>query len=318
MRYFITGGAGFIGANFVEALISTFDPDLEAITVFDKLTYAGNPRNLQKSLQDPRVKLVIGDICDSETLRQEMIGHDVVLNFAAESHVDRSINSAEHFVKTNILGAFNVLEMARSVKIKTIVHISTDEVYGSLKGGAAHEEYPLLPNSPYAASKAASDLIVRSFITTYGMDIRITRCCNNYGKYQFTEKFIPVIINSLINGKDIPVYGNGNNFREWIHVNDHCLGIWTVLTLGTAGETYNIGTDTILSNIELVNSLSKTFGLSDSKIKFVTDRLGHDYRYSLDSKKIRSLGWSPKIEFASGIRETIQWYKDHIANWWEG
>ena len=206
MRYFITGGAGFIGSNFIEELLNDQVADIDKITVFDKLTYAGNPRNLEIALQDTRVKLYVGDICDRLILQDQMKDHDIVVHFAAESHVDRSINSAYPFIETNVLGTLNVLESARETGIQTIIHISTDEVYGSLENGSADESYPLLPNSPYAASKAASDLVTRSFFQTFGLDIRVTRCSNNYGKYQHPEKFIPVVINSILNQSKIPIY----------------------------------------------------------------------------------------------------------------
>jgi dTDP-glucose 4,6-dehydratase len=316
MRYFVTGGSGFIGANFVEQLLITDDGTLEQVTIFDKLTYAGNPKNLQHSVSDPRVSLIVGDICDHESLTRQMMNHDLVVHFAAESHVDRSINSAAPFFETNVLGTLNVLESARDTGVKTVIHVSTDEVYGSLQVGSADESFPLLPNSPYAASKAASDLVVRSYYKTHKMDIRITRCANNYGKYQFPEKFIPVVISAALNGDEIPVYGDGKNIREWIHVVEHCKAILAVIKKGAPGEIYNIGSGFFLSNIELAQKICHLMNAPKTQISYVKDRKGHDFRYSLNSKKISNIYKSIDPDFDNYLTETIEWYKNH-QNWWD-
>jgi dTDP-glucose 4,6-dehydratase len=309
MRYFVTGGAGFIGSNYVEHLFRNV-AEMTSVTIYDKFTYAANPKNYQEFVDDPRLTVIKGDICDSHLLEKSMAGHDFVLHFAAESHVDRSIDDASTFVHTNVLGTFNVLEICRKVGVKTLIHISTDEVYGSLIEGSADETSPLQPNSPYAASKAASDMLARSYFMTHGLDVRTTRCCNNYGKYQYPEKVIPVFINKLKSGERLPIYGNGNNVREWIHVSDHVSGIQTVLERGIAGEIYNIGTGSHLSNNELATIIINLMGLNENMKSFVEDRKGHDFRYSVDSSKIMSLGFQNKIGLKVGLEETIKWYLD--------
>ena len=314
MRYFVTGGAGFIGSNFVEYLFENV-PNLSGVTIFDKFTYAANPKNYEKFLSDPRLKVIKGDVCELSLLEKSMNGHDFVIHFAAESHVDRSIDDASAFVQTNVLGTFNVLEASRKTKIKTVIHVSTDEVYGSLIEGSADETYPLLPNSPYAASKAASDLLARSYFVTHGLDVRTTRCCNNYGKYQFPEKVIPVFIRKILQGEELPIYGDGMNVREWIHVSDHSRGIQCVLENGNPGEIYNIGTGIYLSNNELADSLSSLLGIHHFTKQFVQDRKGHDFRYSVNFNKIASLGFKNQISFESGIQKTVEWYSDNIY-WW--
>jgi dTDP-glucose 4,6-dehydratase len=315
MRYFVTGGAGFIGSNFVEYLFENV-PELTGVTIFDKFTYAANPKNYEKFLTDPRLKVIKGDVCDLSFLENSMSGHDFVIHFAAESHVDRSIDDAAVFIQTNVLGTFNVLEASRITKIKTVIHVSTDEVYGSLVEDSADETYPLLPNSPYAASKAASDLLARSYFVTHGLDVRITRCCNNYGKYQFPEKVIPVFVRKLISGERLPIYGDGKNVREWIHVSEHARGIQIALEKGTPGEIYNIGTSANLSNNELARKIAECMDFDGDVMEYVSDRKGHDFRYSINSKKIESLGFKQKIDFQIALKETIEWY---IANpsWWD-
>jgi dTDP-glucose 4,6-dehydratase len=314
MRYFVTGGAGFIGSNFVEYLFKNV-PELTGVTIFDKFTYAANPKNYEKFLSDPRLKVIKGDICDLSFLEESMNGHDFVIHFAAESHVDRSIDDAAVFIQTNVLGTFNVLEASRKTKIKTVIHVSTDEVYGSLAEGSADETYPLLPNSPYAASKAASDLLARSYFVTHGLDVRTTRCCNNYGKYQFPEKVIPVIINSIQTGKKIPIYGTGTNIREWIHVKDHCKDILTVLINGEPGEIYNIGSGEFLTNLELARYICNLMAASEELIVYVKDRLGHDFRYSINSSKTNCLSKSNYTSLNKGLGDTINWYRQN-KNWW--
>ncbi len=311
----MTGGAGFIGSNYVECLLNEAE-GVTGVTIYDKFTYASNPKNYQDFNSDARLNVVTGDICDAVLLQESMANHDFVIHFAAESHVDRSINDASVFVQTNVLGTFNVLEASRKNGIKTVIHVSTDEVYGSLPKGSADESYSLAPNSPYAASKAASDLLARSYFVTYGLDVRTTRCCNNYGKYQFPEKVIPVFINKLSSGEKLPIYGDGKNVREWIHVSDHARGIQTVLEKGKAGEIYNIGTGAHLSNNDLASEIIKVMGLSENLKSYVADRQGHDFRYSVSSGKLEGLGFERKIEFENGLRETINWYQNN-QSWWD-
>ena len=314
MRYFVTGGAGFIGANYVEHLFNNV-ADVTGVTIYDKFTYASNPKNYQEFVNDPRLSVITGDICDSNLLESSMNNHDFVVHFAAESHVDRSIADASTFVQTNVLGTSNVLEASRTVGIKTVIHVSTDEVYGSLSVGSADEKYPLEPNSPYAASKAASDFLARSYFITHGLDVRTTRSCNNYGKYQYPEKVIPVFINKLKAGLKLPIYGDGKNVREWIHVSDHARGIQIALEKGNPGEVYNIGTGSHLSNNDLASKIIEVMGLDESMKSYVTDRQGHDFRYSVDSRKIESLGFERKIGFNDGLKITIDWYTSN-AGWW--
>lgn len=315
MRYFVTGGAGFIGSNYVEHLFKNVG-EVTGVTIYDKFTYAANPKNYQEFVDDPRLTVIKGDICDFNLLEKSMAGHDFVVHFAAESHVDRSIDDASAFVKTNVLGTFRVLEASRKVGIKKVIHISTDEVYGSLNEGSADELFPLHPNSPYAASKAASDLLVRSYFVTHGLDVRTTRCCNNYGKHQYPEKVIPVFIYKLKSQEVLPIYGDGKNVREWIHVSDHARGIQIALENGKPGEIYNIGTGQHFSNNDLATEIINLMGFDENMKTYVADRQGHDFRYSVNSQKIKSLGFKQKIDFESGLRETINWYKSN-QGWWE-
>jgi dTDP-glucose 4,6-dehydratase len=314
MRYFVTGGAGFIGSNYISHLFNHAE-DLTGVTIYDKFTYAANTKNFQEFTDDPRLTVIKGDICDSVSLENSMAGHDYVIHFAAESHVDRSIDDASAFVQTNVLGTFNVLEASRKLGVRTMIHVSTDEVYGSLLEGAADENYPLEPNSPYAASKAASDLLARSYFVTHRLDVRTTRCCNNYGRYQFPEKVIPVFIKKLNSEQQLPIYGDGKNVREWIHVSDHARGLQTVLEKGKAGEIYNIGTGSYLSNNDLASEIINMMGLDETMKSYVTDRQGHDFRYSVDSRKIESLGFERKIDFKDGLKATIDWYTIN-SGWW--
>ncbi len=315
MRYFVTGGAGFIGSNYVEHLFRNVK-GVTGVTIYDKFTYAANPKNYQEFVGDPRLLVIKGDICDSNLLEKSMAEHDFVIHFAAESHVDRSIDDAAAFVETNVLGTFRVLEASRKVGIKTIIHVSTDEVYGSLSDGSAKETFPLEPNSPYAASKAASDLLARSYFVTHGLDVRTTRCCNNYGKHQYPEKVIPVFINKLKSRHVLPIYGDGKNVREWIHVSDHARGIQIALENGKPGEIYNIGTGQHFSNNDLASEIIRLMGFDESMKSYITDRQGHDFRYSVDSEKLESLGFEGKIDFNEGLKTTIDWY---VANsgWWD-
>jgi dTDP-glucose 4,6-dehydratase len=315
MRYFVTGGAGFIGSNYVEYLFREVG-GVTGVSIYDKFTYAANPKNYQEFADDPRLTVIEGDICDARLLEKSMEGHDYVVHFAAESHVDRSINDASAFVQTNVLGTFNVLESSRKSNVKTMIHVSTDEVYGSLFEGSADEDYPLKPNSPYAASKAASDLLARSYFSTYELDVRTTRCCNNYGKHQFPEKVIPVFVNTLNSQKKLPIYGDGRNVREWIHVSDHARGIQTVLESGSPGEIYNIGTGSHLSNNDLASEIISIMDFTESMKSYVTDRQGHDFRYSVNSQKIESLGFKRIVDFNAGLKETIDWYTANPL-WWD-
>jgi dTDP-glucose 4,6-dehydratase len=315
MRYFVTGGAGFIGSNYVGHLFHNVH-EVTSVTIYDIFTYAANPKNYQEFAGDPRLAVIKGDICDSDLLEKSMAGHDFVVHFAAESHVDRSIDEASAFVETNVLGTYRVLEASRKVGIKTVIHVSTDEVYGSLREGSADETYPLKPNSPYAASKASSDLIARSYFVTHGLDVRITRCCNNYGKYQYPEKVIPVFINKLNSGQKLPIYGNGQNIREWIHVSDHAKGVQTVLEKGNPGEIYNIGTGTHLSNNDLADEILVFMNFDNDMKSYVEDRLGHDFRYSVNFSKIEELGFKNRVPLDRGIQETIEWYKSNF-DWWD-
>jgi dTDP-glucose 4,6-dehydratase len=315
VRYFVTGGAGFIGSNYVEHLFNNVE-EVTGVTIYDKFTYAANPKNYQDFVGDPRLSVIKGDICDSELLEKSMAGHDFVVHFAAESHVDRSIDDASVFVETNVLGTFRVLEAGRKVGVRTVIHVSTDEVYGSLSEGSADETFPLQPNSPYAASKAASDLLARSYFVTHGLDVRLTRCCNNYGKYQYPEKVIPVFINKLNSGQKLPIYGDGRNVREWIHVSDHARGIQTALEKGNPGEIYNIGTGSHLSNNDLADNILLLMNFDNKMKSYVEDRLGHDFRYSVSSSKIEELGFKNKVLLDSGLQDTIEWYKSNL-DWWD-
>lgn len=315
MKYFVTGGAGFIGSNYVNLLLSETE-DVESVTVFDNFTYAANPKNLEKHISDPRLKIFRGDICDPESVRKELSGHDTVVHFAAESHVDRSIEDSSVFVRTNVLGTYVLLEAARQNNIEIFMHVSTDEVYGSLQIESATEEFPLRPNSPYAASKAASDLLARSYFVTHGLDVRITRCCNNYGPNQYPEKVIPVLTRAGLNLHKLPIYGNGKNIREWIYVRDHCRGIQIALEHGSPGEIYNIGTGLHLSNLDLASKVISALNLPTDSVQFVEDRKGHDFRYSVDSSKINALGFSEETDFENGLTSTIDWYRGN-QDWWE-
>lgn len=315
MRLLVTGGAGFIGSNFVRRIVDGTYRGFSSVTVLDKLTYAGSLTNLSE-LPTDSFKFVQGDICDSELIGRLVKENDLVVNFAAESHVDRSINGARDFVITNVLGTQTLLDAVKSSNIKTYLQVSTDEVYGSIKEGSWPETDPLLPNSPYAASKAAADLVCRSYFKTHGIDIRITRCSNNYGRNQFPEKVIPLFLTNLIDNKKVPVYGAGLNTRDWLHVDDHCHGIFLALTRGVAGEIYNIGGGTELTNIELTKRILVLMDKDDSFIEYVEDRKGHDLRYSVDISKIqRELGYKPQVNWETGLKQTIDWYLSNEA-WW--
>jgi dTDP-glucose 4,6-dehydratase len=286
---------------------------LTGVTIYDKFTYAANPKNFDSFLQDSRLKVIRGDICDSNLLEESMKNHDFVIHFAAESHVDRSIENAEDFVITNVLGTHNVLESAKRNNVKTLIHVSTDEVYGSLDSGSANESFILQPNSPYAASKAASDLLARSYFVTFGLDVRITRSCNNFGKSQYPEKIIPFFVSNLIQGRNLPVYGDGKNVREWIHVTDHCRAIDLVLSAGSPGEIYNIGSGCHLSNNDLAKLILGFLSEPIEKIQYVKDRQGHDFRYSVNSEKLKALGFVVSQNFLSALEETVIWYQENLS-----
>lgn len=315
MRVLVTGGAGFIGSNFVRRIVDGSLAGINHVTILDKLTYAGTLSNLEM-LPKGSFEFVKGDIADSNLVDSLASRHDAIINFAAESHVDRSITGARDFVETNILGTQNLLANALKNGVKTFIQISTDEVYGSIDHGSWTEDYPLLPNSPYSATKASADLMVRSYHRTFGLDTRITRCSNNYGPHQFPEKLIPLFVTNLIDHMNVPLYGKGINVRDWLHVDDHCRGIHAVLTKGKSGEIYNIGGGQELTNIELTSIILEEMGRDESSINYVQDRPGHDYRYSVSIKKISSkLGYKPKVSFKEGIAETIEWYKAN-EKWW--
>jgi dTDP-glucose 4,6-dehydratase len=304
--YLVTGGAGFIGSNYVRMLLSDQLGPVDSVQVLDCLTYAGSLENLQEISGDSRFTFIQGDICD-ETLVDSCVNEGIIIvHFAAESHVDRSINSPSEFIRTNVFGTQVLLSAAVKKRAKTFLHVSTDEVYGSVENGSSVEIDPLLPNSPYAASKAASDMLVRSYVQTYGLDARITRCCNNYGPNQYPEKFIPLAIERLRLGEPIPIYGDGTNVREWIHVEEHCIGIQTVIDFGIAGQIYNIGSKMELSNLEIAKILIDCFGKNfESSIKFVADRPGHDHRYSLNSDKISQIWKNRRTRDLSSDLSTI-------------
>ena len=315
MRILVTGGAGFIGSNFVRRIIDNTYSGFSSVTVLDKLTYAGTLTNLSELPADS-FEFVKGDICDAELVGRLVSEHDLVVNFAAESHVDRSINGARDFVVTNVLGTQTLLDAVKSSNVETYLQVSTDEVYGSIEEGSWPETDPLLPNSPYAASKASADLVCRSYFKTHGMDIRITRCSNNYGRNQFPEKVIPLFVTNLIDNEQIPIYGTGLNVRDWLHVDDHCFGIYLALTKGKAGEIYNIGGGTELANIDLTKKILSLMGRDESSIVYVDDRKGHDIRYSVDISKIsKELSYSPQKNWETGLIETINWYLENEA-WW--
>ena len=319
MKLLVTGGAGFIGSNFARMALTGRLPGLEEaeITVFDALTYSGTLTNLEPVSDNPRYRFIQGDIRDANAVREALAGHDAIVHFAAESHVDRSVNDSGIFVETNVLGTQRLLDAALALGVNRFIHVSTDEVYGSIDEGEWDEDEPLLPNSPYSASKAGSDLLVRSYHRTHGLNTSITRCSNNYGPYHFPEKVIPLFVTNLIDGLHVPLYGDGQNQRDWLHVDDHCRGIALVLQKGRAGEIYNIGGGTELSNRELTDMLLQATGRDESFVDYVEDRKGHDHRYCVSIEKISSeLGYAPQVSFDQGLADVVQWYRDH-RDWWE-
>jgi dTDP-glucose 4,6-dehydratase len=317
VRYLVTGGAGFIGSHYVRSLLDGSLPtEVSSVLVLDKLTYAGNLANLSSVADDPRYAFVQGDICDGALLDEVVPDHDVVINFAAETHVDRSISGPQDFVVTNVVGAQSLLDACRRHGTPRVIHIGTDEVYGSIEHGSWTEDSPLEPNSPYAASKAAGELLVRAYHRTYGLNVSSTRCSNNYGPYQYPEKVIPLFVTNLIDGLKVPLYGDGLNVRDWLHVDDHVRGIQTVVERGDAGAAYNIGGGVELTNRDLTERILAHMGREwQTAVEQVPDRLGHDRRYSVDDSRLRALGYSPSRNFGEAIDETIHWYRDH-PEWW--
>ncbi|MDA5388294.1 dTDP-glucose 4,6-dehydratase [Loigolactobacillus backii] len=318
MNVLVTGGAGFIGSNFIHYMLNQH-PDYRIVNL-DLLTYAGNQHNLDSIKDDPRYTFVQGNIVNRElvTYLVQQYKIDWIVNFAAESHVDRSILHPEVFIETNVQGTLALLDVAKKQGVTKFLQVSTDEVYGTLGAeGYFDEESPLRPNSPYSASKASADMIVRAYYETYGMNVNITRCSNNYGPYQFPEKLIPLMVSNGMEDKSLPIYGDGKNIRDWLYVSDHCHAIDLVLEKGKKGEVYNIGGHNERNNNEIVHLIVKTLGLSEDHIKYVADRLGHDRRYAIDPTKItKELGWQPEYTFDTGIVKTIKWYQENEA-WWQ-
>jgi len=314
-RMLVTGGAGFIGSNFIRFLLNDRS-DTEIVVNLDKLTYAGNLENLKDIAGNPAYRFIRGDICDGELVSRILDEFDIdtVVHFAAESHVDRSISEGLSFVTTNVTGTCSLLEAARKAGISRFIHVSTDEVYGSIRKGSFSETDPLNPSSPYSASKAGSDLLALSYFTTHHVPVIVTRCTNNFGPFQYPEKLIPLFTTNLIEGKKVPVYGSGMNVRDWIYVLDHCRAIACILKKGTPGEIYNIGGGTELTNLEITRKILEQLGKDETSIQFVGDRKGHDFRYSLSSDKLHSLGWQPRFTFDEALEHTIRWYKEQ--EWW--
>ncbi len=313
MRQLVTGGAGFIGSNYVRHVLASTDAE---VTIYDALTYAGNLSTLRDIDDDPRVRFVKGDICDLGTLQEAMAGHEVVVHFAAETHVDRSIGGSSAFVQTNCVGTNHVMEAARLVGAQKVVHIGTDEVYGSVEAGSSKESDPLDPRSPYSASKAGSDLIALSHHATHGVPVVVTRCTNNFGPFQFPEKLIPLFATNLMDGGTVPLYGDGLNERDWLYVDDHCAALVVVVDRGEPGEIYNIGAGNETPNRVLTDKLLAHTGRDASAVRYVTDRLGHDRRYSVDVAKVSALGWHRRRTLDEALEETVRWYRDNRW-WWE-
>ena len=318
MRVLVTGGAGFIGSHYVRTMLAGGYPGYQdaEVTVFDKLTYAGNLANLHEVADNPRYRFVRGDICDAEALDQVVPGHDAIVNFAAETHVDRSILGASDFVVTNVLGAQTLFDAALRHGTSRLVHVSTDEVYGTIPHGSWTEDHLLEPNSPYSAAKAGADLMARAYARTYGLPVSVTRCSNNYGPYQFPEKVIPLFVTNLIDGRSVPLYGDGMNVRDWLHVDDHCRGIQLVLERGEPGEFYNIGGGRELTNKELTGLLLEACDRGWDAVTYVEDRKGHDRRYSVDHSRLAAMGYAPRTTFEDGLAATVRWYGETRA-WWE-
>jgi dTDP-glucose 4,6-dehydratase len=313
VRLVVTGGAGFIGSNFVRYMLRRHD-DLEVVNL-DKLTYAGNLENLRDVEDDRRYSFVHGDICDAALVGETLRGADVVVNFAAETHVDRSISGPQDFIRTDVLGTHTLLEAVRELEVPRYLQISTDEVYGSTESGAFTEESDLDPSSPYSASKAGGDLLVLAYHRTFGTPVLITRSSNNYGAFQYPEKIVPLFITNAIDDLQLPVYGDGLNVRDWLHVDDNCAGIDLVLREGVPGQVYNIGGGNEVQNLTLTHRILELLGKSEELIRYVADRPGHDRRYAIDCAKLRALGWHPETSFDAGLERTVSWYRDNPA-WW--
>ncbi len=318
MKILVAGGAGFIGSHYVRTLLDGGYPGFEQaqVTVLDKLTYAGNLANLEPVSTSPQFSFVRGDICDSDLLASVVPGHHIVINFAAETHVDRSISGASSFVAANVAGVQVLLQACLDAGVQRVVQVSTDEVYGSLASGSWTEDAMLEPNSPYAAAKAGGDLMARAYARTHGLNVSVTRCCNNYGPYQFPEKVIPLFITNLVRGLTVPLYGDGGNIRGWVHVDDHCRGIQLVLEKGKPGSVYHINGDVELTNRELTQALLDCCGVGWDMVVPVADRKGHDRRYSLNDEVLRAMGYVPRIPFTEGLKETVRWYQES-RHWWE-
>lgn len=314
MKILVTGGCGFIGSNFIRGMLKKY-PAYKIVNL-DKLTYCGNPDNLRDIESDKRYAFIKGDICDKKAVEGAIKSCGAVINFAAESHVDRSISDASEFIRTNIHGVYTLLEAAKRHNVKRFIQISTDECYGSINKGSFKETSPLRPNSPYSASKAGGDHLAMSYYKTFKLPVIITRSSNNFGPYQYPEKVIPLFITNLLENKKVPLYGDGMNVRDWLYVADNCSAIDLVLHKGKIGEVYNIGGSFEVPNIELTKIILKNLGKTDKLIYYVTDRLGHDRRYSLDSARVRKLGWKPSKSFDTAIKETIKWYKANTT-WWQ-
>ncbi len=310
----VTGGSGFIGSHFVHRFHRA-RPDWKVLNL-DKLTYCGNRENTRSLETDPRYEFAQADICDEKAVDRLMAKSDAVVHFAAETHVDRSIENAEDFLMTNVFGSRVLIEAARRHKVKRFIHVSTDEVYGSLQTGSAGEKDPVDPSSPYSAAKAASDLLVLSYWKTYKQPVIVTRCTNNYGPNQFPEKVIPLFVTNLLEGKTVPLYGTGKNQRDWIYVEDHCAALELVFDRGQDGEIYNIGAGNEISNLDLTHAILKLMGAGEASIRYVEDRLGHDFRYSVNIEKIKRLGFQPSGNWEKGLRKTIEWYTQH-PEWWK-
>ena len=314
MKLLVTGGSGFIGSNFIRHVLAAHPDD--RVVNLDKLTYAGNPANLADLEHDPRYAFVQGDVCDGKVVRDACRGVDAIVNFAAESHVDRSLMEPDAFLKTDVFGVFTLLEAVRELKIPRLLHISTDEVYGSVERGSSRESDPVRPSNPYSASKAGGDLLALAYWHTYRVPVVITRSSNNFGPYQYPEKVIPLFVTNALDDKPLPLYGDGRNVRDWLYVLDNCAGIDLVLRKGVDGEVYNIGGGHEVENIVLTREILRLTGKSEQLIQAVRDRPGHDRRYSVDSGKIHRLGWRPRHPFAQALETTVAWYRSHEA-WWK-